>query len=198
MAAVEITRTDLSASQLRLAAGKTGSAKQARRILAVAMALDGHDRTLAARAGGMDRQTLRDWVHRYNAEGLDGLRDRPRPGRRPSLDEAQQRQVAQWVEEGPDLARDGVVRWRCADLAKRIKAAFNVDLQERAVGKLLKKLGYSSISARPLHPESDLEAQETFKKTSPSWRRTPSRRSSLDAPSRSGSRTKLASASMAR
>jgi transposase len=129
---------------------------------------------------------------------LDGLLDRPRAGRRPSLDEAQRRQVAQWVEEGPDLARDGVVRWRCADLAKRIKAVFDVDLQERAVGKLLKKLGYSSISARPLHPESDLEAQETFKKTSPRWRRTPSPRPSPDARLRCGSRTKLASVSMAR
>ena len=80
MAAVEITRRDLSASELRSAATKTASAKQARRILAIAMVLDGHDRTLAAQAGGMDRQTLRDWAHRYNADGVDGLVDRPRPG----------------------------------------------------------------------------------------------------------------------
>jgi transposase len=187
----------LSASQLRSAAAKTSQAKQARRILAIAMVLDGHDRALAAQAGGMDRQTLRDWVHRYNAEGLAGLVDRPRPGRPPSLTEDQQRQVAQWIEEGPDLARDGVVRWRCADLVKRIKTAFDVDLQAGGVGKLLKKLGFSSISGRPLHPETDLEAQETFKKTSPSWRRPPSRRASPDGPSRSGSRMRPASVSKA-
>jgi len=198
MAAVEIRRKDLNASELRLAAAKTASAKQARRILAIAMILDGHDRTLAAQAGGMDRQTLRDWAHRYNAEGVDGLIDRPRPGRRPRLDASQQKQVAQWVDEGPDLARDGIVRWRCADLVKRIKVMFDIDLQERAVGKRLKKLGYSSMSGRPLHPQSDPEAQEIFKKTSRHWRETQSRKTSPDAPSRYGSRTKLGWASMAR
>ncbi len=152
------------------------------------MVLDGHDRTLAAQAGGMDRQTLRDWAHRYNAEGVDGLVDRPRPGRRPRLDASQQKQVAQWVDEGPDLARDGVVRWRCADLVKRIKVVFDIDLQEGAVGRLLKKLGYSRLSGRPLHPQSDLKAQEVFKKTSRHSRETPSRRTSPDAPSRCGSR----------
>ena len=198
MAAVEITRRDLSASELRSAAARTPSAKQARRMLAIAMVLDGHDRTLAAQAGGMDRQTLRDWAHRYNADGVDGLIDRPRPGRRPRLDASQQKQVAQWVDEGPDLVRDGVVRWRCADLVKRIKVVFDVDLQEGAVGRLLKTLGYRSMSGRALHPQSDLQAQEVFKKTSRHLRETPSRRTSLDAPSRCGSRMKLGSASMAR
>jgi len=88
----------------------------------------------------MDRQTLRDWVHRYNADGLAGLADRPRPGRQPRLAEAQRSEVAKWVEDGPDLKTDGVVRWRCADLRDRIAAKFNVHLHERSVGKLLKKL----------------------------------------------------------
>jgi len=198
MAAVEITRKDLSASELRSAAAKTASAKQARRILAIAMVLDGHDRTLAAQAGGMDRQTLRDWAHRYNAEGVEGLVDRPRCGRRPRLDASQHKQVAQWMDEGPDLARDGVVRWRCADLVKRIKVVFGIDLQEGAVGRLLKKLGYTSMSGRPLHPQSDLEAQEIFKKTLRSSRETPSRRTSPDAPLRCGSKMKPGSASMGR
>src|SRR5450756_3259448 len=79
MSAIEITRQDLSISQLRAEAARTADAKQARRILAIAMVLDGHSRLLAAQAGAMDRQTLRDWVHRYNANGLAGLTDRPRP-----------------------------------------------------------------------------------------------------------------------
>ena len=198
MAAVEITRRDLSASELRSAATKTASAKQARRILAIAMVLDGHDRTLAAPAGGRHRQTWRDGAQRYTPEGGAGLVDRPRPGRRPRLDASQQKQVAHWLDEGPDLARDGVVRWRCADLVKRIKVVFDIDLQEGAVGRLLKKLGYGSMSGRPLHPQSDLEAQEVFKKTSRHSRETPSRRTSPDAPSRCGSKTRLVSASMAR
>src|ERR1035437_408298 len=164
MSAIEITRQDLSISRLRAEAARTADAKQARRILAIAMVLDGHSRLLAAQAGAMDRQTLRDWVHRYNADGLAGLTDRPRPGRQPRLTEAERSEVAKWVEDGPDLNTDGVVRWRCADLRDRIAAKFNVHLHERSIGKLLKKLNFSSISVRPVHPQSDLEAQQAFKK----------------------------------
>src|SRR5882762_4883212 len=114
MSAIEITRQDLNILQLRAAAARTADAKQARRILAIAMVLDGHSRLLAAQACGMDRQTLRDWVHRYNAEGLTGLADRPRPGRQPRLNEAQRCEVAAGVASGPDRKTDGVVRWRCA------------------------------------------------------------------------------------
>lgn len=198
MSAIEITRQDLSISQLRAEAARTADAKQARRILAIAMVLDGHSRLLAAQASAMDRQTLRDWVHRYNTDGLAGLTDRPRPGRQPRLAEAQRSEVAKWVEDGPDLKTDGVVRWRCADLRDRIAAKFNVHLHERSVGKLLKKLNFSSMSVRPVHPQSDLEAQEAFKKTSLSWRAPQSRRSLPAGRSKSGFRMKPALASKAR
>jgi transposase len=198
MGSVEITRKDLDARQLRAEAGHTADARQARRILAIAMVVDGHSRLLAAQAGGMDRQTLRDWVHRYNAEGLAGLVDRPRPGPPPRLSEAQMTEVANWVNNGPDLAKDGIVRWRCTDLRDRIATQFGVGLHERSVGKLLKKLNFSSISVRPLHPQSDLEAQETFKKTSPTWPVPPSRQSTLVDRSKSGFRTKPGLASKAR
>jgi len=169
MASVEVTRLELDATALRAQAVRTTDVRQARRILAIAMVLAGHPRLLAAQAGGMDRQTLRDWVHRYNAEGLAGLVDRPRPGPTPRLTAAQQAEVAKWVEDGPDLAQDGVVRWRCADLREKIAGKFGVTLHERSIGKLLRKLDFSSISVRPLHPQSDLATQEAFKKTSTAW-----------------------------
>jgi transposase len=139
MSAGEITLRGLRISQLRAETARTADAKQARRILAIAMVLDGHSRRVAARAGGMERQTLRDWVIRSNADGLTGLADRPRPGRQPRLTEAQRCEVAKWVEDGPDRKTDGVVRWRWADLRARIAAKFDVQLHERSVGKLLKK-----------------------------------------------------------
>ena len=71
--AVTITRLDLTAADLRAAAGREKDGSAARRMLALAMVLDGADRKSAAETCGMDRQTLRDWVHRYNAEGLAGL-----------------------------------------------------------------------------------------------------------------------------
>jgi transposase len=88
-AAIAITRLDLSASTLRAPAGKEKNGAAARRMLALAMVLDGADRTTAANTCGMDRQTPRDWVHRYNEEGLAGMRDRAPPGARPKLTAAQ-------------------------------------------------------------------------------------------------------------
>ncbi len=85
MPGIEISRTDLSAVDLRAASGRTGNVKAARRMLALALVLEGSDRETAARNCGMDRQTLRDWVHRYNAEGLAGLQSRKQSGPRPKL-----------------------------------------------------------------------------------------------------------------
>ena len=108
----------------------------------------------------MDRQTLRDWVHRYNELGLVWLFDRPRRnGPRARLSPEQQATVAAWVEHGPDLERDGVVRWRCVDLQRRIAQEFAVSLHERTIGKLLRKLSFRRLSVRPQHPQSKSEAQ---------------------------------------
>jgi transposase len=166
--AVVITRLDLSAADLREAAAGMRDAKAARRMLAIALVLDGWSREAAAEACAMDRQTLRDWVHRYNELGLEGLSDRPRRnGPRPRLSAEQQAQVAEWVERGPDLERDGVVRWRCVDLQRRILQEFAVALHERTVGKLLRKLSFRRLSVRPQHPQTKLEEQAVFRAALP-------------------------------
>ncbi len=141
MAGIAITRTDMSAADLRAAARLSANARQALRILAIAMVLDGFSREEAARLCGMDRQSLRDWVHSDNKEGLDGLADRARSGRPASLSWVEQGKFASWVEEGADLARDGVVRFRRVDLCDRIAAEFGVSLHERSVGKLRSEAG---------------------------------------------------------
>ena len=164
--AVEIARTDLTAAQLRAAAGKTKDGRAARRMLAIALVLEGMDRTTAAKTCGMDRQTLRDWVHRYNAEGLAGLVNRRSPGRPTRLSSEQKVDLAALVEAGPDPERDGVVRWRRIDLKRRIETMFGVAMHERTVGKQLAALGFRRLSVRPQHPKADVEAQEAFKKTS--------------------------------
>jgi transposase len=132
MAAIEIVRLDLDAAGLRRAAGRSREAAAARRRLALALGLEGKSRKEAAQSGGLDRQTLRDWVHRYNAEGLAGLSDRKGavgPQRR--LSPEPEAEVARWVRRGPDLAEPGVVRWRRADLARAIAARFGGVLAER-------------------------------------------------------------------
>jgi transposase len=161
---VAITREDLSVADLRGAAARTQDAKTARRMLAIALVLDGHSREDAAASCGMDRQTLRDWAHRYNEGGLAGLADLPRRnGPQPRLSPEQEASVAAWVEQGPDLARDGIVRWRCVDLQGRIEREFGVSLHERTVGKLLHKLRFRRLSVRPQHPRSDAVAQAVFR-----------------------------------
>ena len=161
--AVVVTRRDLSAADLRREAARSRDAGAARRMLAIALVLEGASREDAAESCGMDRQTLRDWVHRYNDEGLAGLVNRRAPGPSPRLSSEQEGLVARWVEEGPELERDGVVRWRCRDLQARIRGEFRVSLHERTVGKLLTKLRFRRLSVRPQHPQSDPAAQATFK-----------------------------------
>lgn len=164
--ALEITRKNITAGALRGLARRCKDTRQARRMLAIALVLEGASREAAARAAGMDRQTLRDWVHRFNAHGIDGLLDKVRPGRPPQLKEAQLRKLDAIVERGPDVATDKVVRWRCVDLKEVIRERFDVEISERHVGRILNTRGYRRLSARPRHPQADEAAQAVFKKSS--------------------------------
>lgn len=164
-AAVKL-REDFSAGELRALARRSKDVNQSRRLLSLAAVRDGKDRGEAARIGGMDRQTLRDWVHRFNAAGPEGLFDHWTTGPKSRLSAEQLAEVAKIVEAGPDRALDGIVRWRRVDLKRVIKERFGVDFHERYVGTLLKKLGFSHISARPRHPGQDARIVEAYKKTS--------------------------------
>ena len=159
-------REDYSAEGLRALARRSKDANQSRRLLSLAAVRDGMDRGSAAKIGGMDRQTLRDWVHRFNACGPDGLLDNWTEGPKPRLSDEQMAQFAQIVEAGPDRERDGVVRWRRIDLKRVIAERFGVNFHPRYVGRLLHKLGFSHMSARPRHPAQDERIVEAFKKTS--------------------------------
>jgi transposase len=166
MASAVNLREDYSAAELRRLARATRNASQSRRLLSLAAVLEGMSRTDAARIGGMDRQTLRDWVHRFNAHGPDGLRDSWSKGPEPRLSAEQRTEVAQLVETGPDRALHGVVRWRRIDLQRVILERFGIAYHERTIGKLLKALGFSHVSARPRHPAQDQHTLDAFKKTS--------------------------------
>ncbi len=157
-------RADYSADELRRLARTSKKPRQSSRLLSIAAVLDGMSRTDAARIGGMDRQTLRDWVHRFNAAGPKGLVDRRPPGSSSRLSPEQQAELIEIVAKGPNLAIDGVVRWRRVDLRRVIKEHFGVDYDARYVGKLLHRLGFSHMSARPRHPAQDSHIIEEFKK----------------------------------
>ena len=197
-AALSITRGDYTAADLRSEAKRSDDADVARRMLGLALVLEGKSRGEAARSCGMDRQILCDWVHRYNAEGLKGLRNRAAPGAKPKLSPEQQREVAELVRQGPDLVEHGVVRWRRIDLSRVIEQRYGIKLAERSVGALLRRLGFRRMSVRPGCPAQDAASQEAHKKTSPIWSRPPFRRTRVANRSSFGGRMKRASASKAR
>src|ERR1700747_781219 len=166
-------RTDFSAGEVRRIAKRAKDAAQARRVLAIAAVLDGDPRQDAAKIGGMDRQTLRDWVIRFNEQGADGLINIPSPGVPPKLNSRNKAFLARIVDEGPILAIHGVVRWRACDLIMRLYEEFGLSVSDDTIYRALKKLGFSHMSARPKAYKQNAEAMDAFKKTSPSvWRKS--------------------------
>lgn len=119
-----LIRSDFDAAQLRLLASHSKDANKARRLLSLAAIYDGMSRADAAILGGMDRQTLRDWVLRFNDRGPDGLLNRKSSGRKSRLSKGQLKDLEQLVQAGPDLEKDGVVRWRAVDLKRVIQTRF--------------------------------------------------------------------------
>lgn len=160
-------RDDFDASTLRQLSKRCSDPRQIRRLLALAAVYDGMTRSQAARIGGMDRQSLRDWVHRFNAQGPDGLTNREGAGRPRLLSDEQMRELSEIVETGPDQAVDGIVRWRRIDLVRVIAERFDVDCSERVISDYMAKLGFTYITGRPKHPGQDGRVIEAFKKTSP-------------------------------
>jgi transposase len=166
-AALKVSRTDYTGAQLRGISARCSDGAQVRRLLAMALVLDGYSRREAAALNGMDRQTLADWVHRYNVDGVDGLKSLRSPGRGAALTEAQKAELRALVIKGPDLEIHRVTRWRCVDLRDEVASRFSVEVHEGTIGRWLKELGLTRLQPRPEHPQKDPEAEATFKKTSP-------------------------------
>lgn len=184
-------REDLPPVELRRLAKMEGDPRVARRLVAIAAALEGMSREAAARIAGMDRQTLRDWEIRYNRGGPAGLSDHWGDGRPCRLTEGQQAALKAIVLQGPDPEVDGVSTWRLVDLCRIVRERFGVTYGETGMGRLVRGLDLSWQTPRPRHAETDHAAQERFKKGASPLR---SRRSRPTTPrpsgSRSGSRTK--------
>ena len=149
------------------------NAAQARRLLAIAAVLDGSSREQTAKIGGMDRQTLRDWVIRFNEQGPDGLVNGSSPGAPGKLTDEHKAFLARLVEEGPIPAVHGVVRWRACDLIMRLHEEFGISVSDDTVYRALKDLGFSHLSARPKAYKQDADALAAFKKIfPPAWRKS--------------------------
>ena len=165
MGAALSIRTDLaSPARLRRLARRERNPRTATRMLAIAGALEGLSRTEAARLAGMERQALRDAVVRYNAEGMAGLRDRPKPGRPPALSEPEQAVLLAAIFRGPDRPRDGCADWTLPALCAWIERRFGKRLHPASLSRVVRRLDLSRQKTRPLHPHADERAKAAFAK----------------------------------
>ena len=157
-------RDDRSAAELRRLARREPDRAAACRMQAIAGALEGLTRAEAARLAGMERQALRDAVVRYNAEGLAGLHDRPRPGSKPRLDEARRAALRQLVLDGPEVEATGVSAWTPAALCREVETRWGVRCHEGHMSKLVRAPGLPRQKARPSHPKANPAAREASAK----------------------------------
>jgi transposase len=158
-------RRDRTPVVLRKEAKAESDTRIARRMLAIANALDGMTRDEAARAAGMDRQTLRDWVLRYNEHGIDGLADQPREGRPPKLEPHEKAALIEIVLAGPDPEMSGISAFTRDDLVRICEERFGKRVASTTMGRVLRSLGLSRQKSRPSHPKKDPAAQAAFKKS---------------------------------
>ena len=158
-------RKDRTPAVLRKLAKSEPDARVSRRLLAIANALSGMSRADAAKSAGMDRQTLRDWVIRYNEHGVPGLCDQKSSGRPPLLTLDEQAELLAIVMAGPDPEKDGLCAFTRDDLVAIAKKKFDKSMHPVSMGRLLRRLGLSRQKARPTHPMKDPAAAAAFKKS---------------------------------
>jgi len=160
-------RTDLhSAQDLRRLARRENVPRAARRMLAIANAMDGMSRADAARAVGIERQSLRDAVKSYNETGAAGLYDKPKSGRRQKLASDEHAELKAAILAGPPQ-KSGLSSWTIAALCRHVEQRCAKRYSERGMAGVVKRLGLSKQKTRPVHPQSDAKAQKAFKEGAP-------------------------------
>src|SRR3954469_9104616 len=151
-------RSEPVAAELRrLARRETGRVCQ--RVLMIANLLEGIEHVEAARLAGLSRSAAYEWHNRYEEEGIEGLRDRPRPGRQPRVDAVTGARFKERIVAGAALQRDGVVAFRAVDAQRILKEEFAIDCSLSSTYRLLHRIKLSWLAPRPRHPEADATAQ---------------------------------------
>jgi transposase len=127
----------------------------------IANMLEGMEHEEAARLAGLSRPAAYESHNRYEEDGLEGLRDRPRPGRQPGVDAATSARLKERIVAGAELARDGVVAFRGVDAQRILKEEFEIECSLSSTYRL-HRMQLSWLAPRPRHPEADATAQAEF------------------------------------
>jgi len=141
-----------------------GSPRERRRFLAFAHLREGKTFTEAAASVRVDLRSLMRWVRRFRAEGLEGLKDKPGRGAKPLIPPEHRAAFRQAVLELQEKRTGGRIRGR--DVLELMQTQYGIDPTLKTVYNSLKRVDLVWITGRSIHPKADLEAQETFKKTS--------------------------------
>lgn len=164
-------RTPLTVARAGAVRGLSAALRRERRlanqlrIRAVLAVARGHHVPGVARAMSVAERAVRNWVHRYNREGLAGLRDRRR-GRQCRLSRTQLEKLRERIRAGP-RPEDGVCSLRANDIQRVLQREFQVRYARSSVYYLLHhQLEMSYLKPRPLHRKADPKTQAAFKKTS--------------------------------
>jgi len=153
-----------SAGELRSRAKKEPNRRAALRMLAIANALEGLSRAAAARAVGIERQSLCDAIKRYNAEGVAGLYDRPKGHAPQRLTAEELAQLKAQILTGPDPEKGEPSNWTLPDLCRFVEGSFNKRLVPQSMSRVVRRMGLSKQKTRPVHPKRDPKASEAFEK----------------------------------
>ena len=155
-----------TAVELRRLARHEDNRRARMRLIGIAETIDGADRKAAAGRADMSDQALRDAIKRYNAEGVEGLQDRPRPGRPCKLSDDQRAALREIAVSGPDVEAEGLSAYTRDDLVKIARDRWKIAYDPTSMGRILRDLGLSRQKARPSNPKKKPEAAEAFKKGS--------------------------------
>lgn len=149
--------------QLQWLAKRERRPRVARRMQIIAIAQQGRTGAEIAELMGESQRSVQRWVARYNTRGIDGLDDRPRPGRPQTLSRDQQQSFMRRLDAGP-ARTDAVSVLHGRDIQRILEQEFDAIYTLDGVYKLLHRLGYSWLCPRPQHEHADPQAQEEFKK----------------------------------
>jgi transposase len=154
-------RSEPGAAELRRLA-RYESGRVCQRVLMIANMLEGMEHEEAARLAGLSRSAAYEWHNRYEEDGIEGLRDRPRPGRQPRVDAVTSARLKERMVAGAVLERDGVVAFRGVDAQRILKEEFEIDCSLSSTYRLLHRIKLSWLAPRPRHPEADAKGQAEF------------------------------------
>src|SRR5438445_460429 len=154
-------RSEPGAVELRrLARGESGRVCQ--RVLMIANMLEGMEHEEAARLAGLSRSAAYEWHNRYEEGGIEGLRDRPRPGRQPRVDAVTSARFKERIVAGAELERDGVVAFRGVDAQRLLKEEFDIEWSLSSTYRLLHRIEVSWLAPRPRHAGADAAGKRSW------------------------------------